>query len=461
MASSRSSTPADRACARVRRAVAAWIASLPPGDKPIAFALSGGRDSMTLLDAGAEALAAAGRRSIAFHVHHGLQADADRWVEACSRACAERGVAFAMRRACVALGPRASLEARARDARYLALRSLAREHGATHIALAHHQDDQAETVLLQLGRGAGPAGLAAMPRTARDADGLTWHRPFLALPRADIDAFASAQRLDFVLDPSNADVRLRRNAVRAHLAPVFAATLPGYPDTLARAATHQAEAAALMDALAAIDARAAAFDRASGTIDAAAFATLDAPRARNLLRWFLRRHGLPGPPAARLDTMLRQLAHARRDAAVEIRHAGAIVGRHRGRVIVHAPPPADYQRPWRGEVSVALPHGELAFRPTAGAGVDPRHVGAGLTIRPRRGGERMRLGPAGARRALKDLLREADLPPWERDALPLVVAGDALVAVPGLGVDIAWRTPPGTQGLVPVWRCAPEEPAPR
>jgi len=73
----------------------------------------------------------------------------------------------------------------------------------------------------------------------------------------------------------------------------------------------------------------------------------------------------------------------------------------------------------------------------------------------------MRLGPAGARRALKDLLREADLPPWERDALPLVVAGDALVAVPGLGVDIAWRTPPGTQGLVPVWRCAPEEPAPR
>jgi len=310
MASSRSSTPADRACARVRRAVAAWIASLPPGDKPIAFALSGGRDSMTLLDAGAEALAAAGRRSIAFHVHHGLQADADRWVEACSRACAERGVAFAMRRACVALGPRASLEARARDARYLALRSLAREHGATHIALAHHQDDQAETVLLQLGRGAGPAGLAAMPRTARDADGLTWHRPFLALPRADIDAFASAQRLDFVLDPSNADVRLRRNAVRAHLAPVFAATLPGYPDTLARAATHQAEAAALMDALAAIDARAAAFDRASGTIDAAAFATLDAPRARNLLRWFLRGHGLPGPPAARLDTMLRQLAHA-------------------------------------------------------------------------------------------------------------------------------------------------------
>jgi len=436
----------------VRRALAAWAASLPEGDGPIGFALSGGRDSMTLLDAGSEVLGAAGRRAIGFHVHHGLQPDADRWAEACARACATRGVAFALSRVVVAPGPRTSLEAAARDARYRALRSLARTHGAGVVALAHHQDDQAETLLLQLGRGAGPAGLAAMPATARDAGGLVWCRPLLALPRADIDAYATLRRLDFVDDPSNAETRLRRNAVRAHLVPTLKAVLPGYPATLARAAAHQADAAALLDALAAIDARAAGCDGTAGTIDAAALASLDAARARNLLRWFLCQRGLPRPPAARLDAMLRQLAHARNDATVEIRHAGAIVGRHRGRVVVHAPPAAAFLHGWRGEPTVALPHGELVFRAVVGAGVDPRHAEAGLAIRPRHGGERLKLERAGARRTLKALLRETGLPPWERDALPLVMAGDALVAVPGLGVDIAWRAPPGATGLVPIWR---------
>jgi len=436
----------------VRRAVAAWVASLPPGHGPVAFALSGGRDSMTLLDAGAAALAAVGRTAVALHVHHGLHADADAWAGACARACESRGVAFASRRVAIARAPRASLEALARDARYEALAALAIANGATTIALAHHQDDQAETLLLQLGRGAGPAGLAAMPAESLDERGLRWCRPLVGVTRADIDAYASARGLAWVDDPSNADVRLRRNAVRARVAPAIAAALPGYPATLARAAAHQADAAALLDALAAIDARAAGFDAASGTLASATLAALEPARARNLLRWFLRRRGLPPPSSARLDAMLRQLAGARRDATIELAHAGAIVGRHRGRVAVHDPAPADYRLAWHGEPAVALPHGELAFEPAEGRGVDARRAGEGLEIRPRRGGERMRLAAGCARRELKSLLRESDLPPWERDALPLVVAGDALVAVPGLGVDADWQAPAGSAGLVPVWR---------
>jgi tRNA(Ile)-lysidine synthase len=442
----------------VRRAVAAWVASLPPADGPVAFALSGGRDSMTLLDAGAAALAAAGRRAVALHVHHGLQSGADAWADACARACEARGVPFAMRRVAIARAPRQSLEALAREARYRALASLARANGATTVALAHHQDDQAETLLLQLGRGAGPAGLAAMPASTFDAAGLCWCRPLIGVARAGIDAYAHARRLDWVDDPSNADERLRRNAVRARIAPAFAAALPGYPATLARAAAHQADAAALMDALAALDARSAGFDEASGTIASAALSGLEPARARNLLRWFLHSRGLPPPPAARLDAMLRQLAGARRDATIELPHAGALVGRHRGRVVVHGPSPGDYLRAWHGESAIALPHGELAFESVEGAGVDARRAGAGLEIRPRRGGERLRLAAGGARRALKSLLREANLPSWERDALPLVVAGDALVAVPGLGVDVDWRAPPGAVGLVPVWRRTPGAP---
>lgn len=458
MAGSRSSTPAERACTPVRRAVAAWVASLPPGSAAVAIALSGGRDSVTLLDALAEALAAAGRRAIGLHVHHGLQPGADAWAEASERACADRGVAFAMRRVSVSRAPRRSLEADARDARYGALASMAREHGAGAVALAHHQDDQAETLLLQLHRGAGPAGLAAMPAASRDADGLLWSRPLLAVTRAAIDAYAAARRLDWVDDPSNADERYRRNAVRARIAPALAATFPGYPATLARAAAHQADAVALMDALAEIDARDAAFDAASRTIGAAALAGLPPPRARNLLRWYLRACGLPPPSAARLDAMLRQLAHARDDASIALAHGGARVGRHRGRIVVHATPPGDYRAEWHGEPAIALPHGELVFESASGEGFDPYRATAGLVVRPRRGGERLRLGHGLARRPITSLLREAGVPPWERAWLPLILAGDELVAVPGLGVDVAWRPALGHAGLVPRWR-AKVEPA--
>jgi len=452
MASSRSSTPADDPRARIVRAIAAWLDALPATGEPIAFALSGGRDSIVMLDAGASALRARGRPALGLHVHHGLQADADHWSGFCARACADRGVAYAERRVFVPRPPRTSIEAQARDVRYGALRALAQEHGARVIALAHHQDDQAETLLLQLGRGAGPAGLAAMPVSAVDATGLEWCRPLLGLPRADIDAYARDARLQWVEDPSNADPRLRRNAVRQRIAPAFASTLPGYPGTLARAAAHQADAALLLDALAAIDARDARYDAADGAIDASALAVLPPARARNLLRWFLHARGLPPPSAARLDAMLRQLADARPDARVELLHAGAIVGRHRGRVVAHVAAPGDYLRPWHGEATIALPHGELAFERAEGAGVDADRAAAGLAIRPRHGGERLRLAAGQARRALKSLLRESGLPVWERDALPLVMAGDTLVAVPGIGVDVAWQAAPGRPGWLPLWR---------
>lgn len=454
MASSRSSIRADGPRAPVARAIAAWLDALPATRGPVAFALSGGRDSMVLLDAGAAALRSRGRDALALHVHHGLQPDADRWSAFCAGACARRGIAYAGRRVVVARAPRSSLEAVARDARYDALRALAREHGASVVALAHHQDDQAETLLLQLGRGAGPAGLAAMPAVGIDGSGIAWHRPLIALPRSAIDAYACDAGLEWVEDPSNADPRLRRNAVRQRIAPAFAGTLPGYPATLARAAAHQADAALLLDALAEIDARDARYDASEGAFDTAALERLPPPRARNLLRWFLHARGLPPPSAARLDAMLRQLAGARPDARVELAHAGMRVGRHRGRVLVHGAPPGDYLRPWHGEATVPLPHGELAFERTLGSGVDAERVASGFAIRPRRGGEGLRLARGGGRRALKSLLRESGLPAWERDALPLLVSGDTLVAVPGIGVDVAWRAGPGRPGWMPVWHRA-------
>ena len=407
---------------------------------------------MALLDAGARALRERGRDAIAFHVHHGLQAGADTWSEHCARECASRGVNYAERRVSVPRKPRSSVEAMARDARYAALRELARANGVATIALAHHQDDQAETLLLQLGRGAGPAGLAAMPAGHVDDDGLAWCRPLLAVTRAEIAAYADARALRHVDDPSNGDTRWRRNAVRSVVVPAWSSVLPGYPATIARAAEHQADAAALLDALAERDAQDAGYDAAAGSFAAATLVALDDARARNLMRWFLRRHGLPPPSSARLRAMVDQLAHARDDAAIAIAHAGAIVGRHRGRVAVHAPAPPDYAAPWHGEAAVQLPHGELRFETVEGCGVDFARIGAGFAIRPRRGGERLQLAGDRTRRALKSILRESTLPTWERDALPLVVAGEMLVAVPGIGVDVAWQAGPGRSGRLPVWR---------
>jgi tRNA(Ile)-lysidine synthase len=232
---------------------------------------------------------------------------------------------------------------------------------------------------------------------------------------------------------------------------VLASALPGYPATLARAASHQADAASLLDALATLDARDAGYGAQQPTLAASALVALPSPRARNLLRWYLREQGLTPPPAARLDAMLRQLGGARADATIALPHAGAVVGRHRGLVTVHPPTPPDYRVAWQGEAAITLPHGELRFDPVDGGGVAVAHIAAGLAIRPRQGGERLQLASGRTRRALKAILRESALPTWEREALPLVVAGDVLVAVPGIGVDVAWQAASGCPGRLPVW----------
>ncbi len=287
------------------------------GHRPrVAIALSGGRDSMALLDAAVRAAATLPVELSAVHVHHGLSPHADDWAAFCGGACRERGVALTIRRVDVARRGGQSLEAAARSARYAAFAGLEVDV----IALAHHADDQAETLLLQLLRGAGPHGAAAMARcTPARATGPALLRPLLGLPRRAIDAYVGARGIAHVDDESNADVALRRNRLRHEVAPLLAAAFPGYPQTLVRAAGHQAEAAQLLDELAALDARGAVAPALPGTaptgggvLDRRALAALSDARARNLLRWFLRRHDLRAPSAARLASMLEPVRRIRR-----------------------------------------------------------------------------------------------------------------------------------------------------
>jgi|KBSSwiStaDraftv2_1062776.scaffolds.fasta_scaffold01391_13 tRNA(Ile)-lysidine synthase len=442
------SAPLDTLRAAVQRGLDAHV----PAGAPIAVALSGGRDSVVLLDALLQAAPARDHRVSALHVHHGLSPNADAWQRFCADLCAQRNVALSVRAIAVARAPQHSLESEARRLRYAALTAMAAAAGVRFVALAHHRDDQAETLLLQLLRGAGPRGLAGMSAARVDTHGVTFLRPLLDIARVAIDAYAVAAHLHWIDDESNVETRYLRNAVRHALMPALAAVFPNPSVTLARAAAHQAEAALLADDLAAHDAREVS-DGAS--VDRAALAALPAHRARNLLRWFLRQHGLPAPSSARLAAMIEQLRSARSDANVRLAHGGIELGVHRGRIAIHAKPPPFFDLPWHFDSELVLPHGRLVAVHVDGDGLDARRLAqAPVRVRSRVGGERLQLAANRPRRALKSILQDAGMPAWERRALPLVYCGDELVAAPGIGIDAAFGATRGAAGITFSWHPA-------
>jgi tRNA(Ile)-lysidine synthase len=414
MGASRKPPSADEA---VLAAVRAALGGLDLRGRRIAAGFSGGVDSTVLLHALHRLAPEFGYRLCAIHVHHGLSPHADAWRRTCARFCRALGVPFAARRVAVRRSRR-GLEAEAREQRRAAFARLR----ADAIALGHQLDDQAETVLLNLLRGAGLEGAAAMPAVGR-LDGKLLLRPLLAVPRETILAYARAHGLAWVEDESNANESLTRNFLRRRVGPLLAERFPRWRENLARAARHFA--AARLD-------------------------------ARRLLREFLAAHGLRAPSEAKLAEMLKQLAGP--GSRAQIRHDGALVRRYRGRVTVERDAAAVSQPftplHWQGEPRLRLPAlgGELRFRRVRGAGISLRRLAAGLTVRVRAGGERLQPDPRRPRRTLKNLFQEAGVPPWERARLPLLFSGPDLVWAPGLGVDAAYASGPDEPGIVPEWR---------
>jgi len=442
MANSRNSLRASAGVVEAALA-AALVERVGPGAS-LAIALSGGMDSMVLLDTASRLATRHPFALSAIHVHHGLSTNADRWAEFCATQCAARSVPLITHRLRVARERGSSLEASARAARYGQL-LLA---DVDVIALAHHADDQAETLLLQLLRGAGPHGLAAMPAFRGGRPALL--RPLLGLARATLAACAAERGLSWIEDESNADRRHARNFLRLEIAPALAARFAGYPATLARAARNQAEAAALTDALARIDAAAVVDDTGLSRVGLAA---LSPARARNLLRWFLREEGLRPPSEALLAEMLRKLIAADEDARIRIAQDGAEIGCHRGRIAVHAPTAPESELVWHGEPEVSLPGGVLAFERAQAEGLAMAKLErTRVTLRPRRGGERIRLGANRPTHAVKKLLQDAGMPSWQRESLPLIWADDVLAAVPGIGVALAFQAAPGESCWRVQWR---------
>ena len=396
---------------------------------PVCVAFSGGLDSTVLLHwlAAQPALRARGLRAV--HVHHGLQAQADDWAAHCAARCAALGVALEVLRVRVdrasGLGP----EAAARQARRAAFAAVLR--AGEWLALAHHRDDQAETFLLRALRASGPDGLAAMRPLRPFAAGMLW-RPLLGTPRAALLAWARAQGLHWIEDPSNADTGLDRNFLRHRLLPLLRERWPQAEAAFARSAGLCADAGDLLDA--ADDAALAACTVDAGTLQVPALRRLPAARRARVLRRWIERLRLPPLPAAGLAAIERDLHAARGDARARFDWHDASVRRWRG--LLHAgrgraPLPADWQCDWDGSAPLPLPGGgRLLLVP---------HGGGDLAHRPmrahaRRGGERILLPGRGHSHALKHVLQQRDVPPWRREQLPLLSDPDGTLLAAG---DIA------------------------
>ena len=404
---------------------------------------SGGIDSVVLLDA----LAQAGSHPItAVHVHHGLSPNADAWADFCRGFCASRNVPLTVERVKVDRAAPEGLEAAARRHRH----AIYAARPEPYVALAHHLDDQAETVLLQLLRGTGLKGVAAMPELrALPGSHVQLFRPLLGVARAEIAARAKERGLDWIDDESNASTKHDRNYLRHDVAPLLDARFPGWRDAVSRFARHAGASNDLLEEL-------ARRDGASGAgvvIDA----SLPAARRANALRAFLAMNGLPMPGEARLDEMARQLYGARGDARVRIEHAGVALVRQRDTVRIDAAPPQEaWSLDWHGEEDIDLGpgRGSVHFERVTGRGLATDLATGPWRFMPRAGGEKIRLQAGRPTRTLKNLLQEHDVPEWQRARIPLLFRGERLAWVPGVGIAAEFACGAGKQGLLPSWRVA-------
>ncbi len=463
------------------------LAALLPGfpDVDLCVALSGGVDSTALLAALAQALQLQQRsgagpfRLRAVHIDHGIHPSSHHWSRHCRSLARRLGVPLKVFRTQVRPPRGASLEATARDARYQLLAQTLRPGEI--LLTAHQQDDQLETVLLQLFRGSGIAGLAAMPEVAPFAAG--WHvRPLLSRARAELERWVQDQQLTWIEDETNTDERLDRNFLRRRVLPLIRERWPGAAGAVSRSARHAAQAQRILDAVARTDVERAGYGE---SLSVKALRTLPLERRRNALRYWIAASGRIVPDTRRLEEIATTVIDARADANPLVQWGDTVLRRSADLLMLHAASgasgPASQGKPatsgvagpsdpaafpatevsvvspipqrhvsgsaltwsWRTSMSYPLPEGgTLELKPDPRGPLDLDALPPLLTIRSRRGGERLRPRRGGPRRALKTLLQEARVSVVDRARLPLIFAGEALVAVADLWLDESVQASP-------------------
>ena len=414
-------------------------------------AFSGGIDSTVLLHLLVRVQSELPGPISAIHVNHGLHDRSHSWDRHCQTVCQAWGVEYASYRVDARPVRGHSPEEWARTLRYGLLERLLAPGEL--LLTAHHQDDQVETLVLQLCRGAGPAGLAGMQ--AWRPFGAGGHgRPLLAWRRGEIEAYAARHQLQWLEDPSNADGRPDRNFVRLELLPLLRTRWPGAGATFSRAAELQAEANAVLGEIAAQDLAACRGD-APNRLRLAGLAAISWPRQANVLRHWLASLSLPAPARSHVGEMRQQLFASRPDASPRVAWPGAEVRRFANELWAGSPlPPRDTRDrvSWCLREPCNLAHGRLSARPVAGRGLRQSALtGDNIEVRFRRGGEAILPVADRHHRRLKKLLHQARIPPWLRGRLPLLFLGDRLVAAADLWLEATMAASDSEPGWEITW----------
>ena len=399
------------------------ILHICPSTKRLWVAYSGGLDSHVLL----HLLAQSDLNLRAIHINHGLNSDADYWAEHCQNVCKALDVPCDVIKVTVDVAARESLEAKARTVRYQAIIDAIAPDDV--VLTAQHADDQAETLLLQLLRGSGVAGLAAMPEMSRLDKG--WLvRPLLAYTRVELYDYAQAANLKWIEDSSNADTRFDRNFLRHEVIPRLQQRWASLSHIISRAASHQAEANELIQDLAELDLQQCQ-GHTSDQLCLDNLSELSSARQSNVLRFWIKKLALPSPTTKQLQQILSNLMTAKADGQPLVSWQGAEIRRYRQHLFAMPPLPSSTQNiKWLFPTPLPrLPLGNLKV--TQGKGLALPN-GTELEIRFRQGGEVIRLNKH--QRVVKKLLQAAGLPPWQRQFIPLIYLDNILIAIPDIGV---------------------------
>jgi tRNA(Ile)-lysidine synthase len=445
---------------------AALDASVPAEASGLVVALSGGPDSAALL----RATVSLGKKFRglplrAVHIDHGLQPAAADFRAACEKLCAQLRIPLRIVAIEVPHAPGASLEAAARESRYAAL-SLEMQPREC-LLTAHHRQDQAETLLLQALRGAGVKGMSAMPACRPFGPG--WHvRPLLDVAHGDLKGFGELEQLasidpsvdppiDPSIDPMNQDLRFDRVYLRTALWPLIEKRWPGAATALTRAARHMAEAQRLLEMAAGAD---VARLRDGNALSIPGLRALPAPKRVNAVRLWVSQQGLEAPSSARLIEALRQVFDAEADHQPAIVWGGHALRRYRQRLFVTRadPPRVPDARAW-----VPVAGSSLELGPALGnltwvaqrGGIAAERLPAGVVVRRRDGGETLKPAASARTQTVQHLCQALGVLPWMRDALPLVFAGDELIAIADLWLDARWCAAADAPGLGIAWNNAP------
>ena len=420
----------------------------PPSILAVAF--SGGLDSTVLLHATVKAHGA--KNVYAFHVHHGIQQEADQWQQHCQAIAKKLGCHFDTQN--VKLNKNSNIESQARELRYQALYDMCQQRQISDLLLAHHQDDQAETVLIQLMRGAGVAGLSAMPlvKAAKQNTIHIW-RPFLNLRRQDLEAYAKEHRLTWIEDPSNQDESYRRNAIRKTILPALEKHQAGATENLARSAKHLAQAQELLNQLADIDLGLIETKTGLSKTNLIRLYKTSEPRASNALRRWLNKNQLAYPSEERLTAWWLELQQSRADSQLQWEHDSHLIRLWRGTLSIH-----HEQQASTSKKNTELEGGWIFKQLPSNSklpGIAKQRFNEAKTkglinTMARQGGEKFKVDLKRPRKSLKNLFQEANIPPWQRD-IPLLYIGDELVAVAGIGISADWQTTQGPR-ISPEWR---------